>query len=186
MRLRYLAPLLFFWASNAFAQNTPVYQSGLPKTGHASAWISNGVIGDAGPASAGALTELGITNSGTPFCINDAAPPGPYHQLCFGALALGGGLLNYGPYNGGSTLPFSVTATGPLILNSQTQQIEAKNLPLTLTGNVQLCVSPTTGVLSQASTGGCGAGPAPPQFLLLQASAGDVLLQGGAGRIQLQ
>src|SRR5689334_992271 len=50
----------------------------------------------------GYLTELGITNTGAPFCINDALTNanGGYHQLCFGANALGGGLLSYNAYGG--------------------------------------------------------------------------------------
>jgi hypothetical protein len=171
-------------AHSAFAQNTPVYQSGLINRGHGSYWITNGVVGDAGPASAGNLTELGITNTGTPFCVNDALATGPYHQLCIGALALGGGLLNYGANNGAGQLPFTVSASGPLVLSSQINNIQAKNLPTNIAGSGQLCISPTTGVLSIA-TGGviCGGGLPPAQALLLN-GGGNILLNGG-GRILL-
>lgn len=175
---------LVLWNTPSRAQNTPVFQSGLINNGHASYWITNGVIADAGPASAGNLTELGITNTGTPFCITDALFSGPNHQLCLGALALGGGLLNYGSNNGAATLPFTVSTSGPLILNSQTQDIEAKNLPQPILGSVQLCVSPTTGVLSEASGGAqCGGGAPPVQALLL--NGGGYILQNGGGRILL-
>jgi len=69
-------------------------------------------IGDAGGAAGTTsgqtnyLTELGITNTGTPLCINDAFTNavGGYHQMCFGAKALGGGLISYNAYNGASAL----------------------------------------------------------------------------------
>lgn len=170
----------------AQAQNKPVFQSGLVKNGHASVWMSNGVIGDAGPADAGNLTELGITNTGTPFCVNDTLTTSPtgYHQFCIGALALGGGLLNYGNYGASSPLPFTVNATGALIFNSQTQVIEAKNLPPTSGDATVLCISPTTGNLSVSGQGGCGGPPIVISDLLLN-GGGYVLLNGGAGKIRL-
>jgi hypothetical protein len=173
----------------AAQQNQPVYQSGSIARGRAGYWINNGVIGDAGPANAGNITELGLTNTGTPFCINDQLTTNPtgYHQFCLGALALGGGLMNYGAYNGATPLPFTVSTGGPLIFNSAINDIEAKNLPLGLGGAVQLCISPTTGVLSIATGGAvCGGNTPPPQYVLLQGGAGYILLQGGAGRILLQ
>jgi hypothetical protein len=168
----------------AFAQHTPVFQSGLINRGHGSYWITNGVIADAGPASAGNLAELGITNTGTPFCINDVLPSGPYHQLCEGALALGGGLVSYQAYNGAAQLPLTVSASGPLILSSQINNIQAKNLPTNIAGSGQLCVSPATGLLSIALAGTlCGGGLPPAQALLL--NGGGYILQNGGGRILL-
>jgi hypothetical protein len=179
-----LAVMLMLLPGMAMAQNTPVYQSGLVTHGHASYWINSGVTGDAGSAAAGNLTELGITNTGTPFCINDVSPTGPYHQLCLGALALGGGLLNYGANNGASSLPFTVSTSGPLVLSSQVNNIQAKNLPIGQSGAVQLCISPTTGILSIAQGGvQCGGGAPPAQALLFN-HGGNVLLNGG-GRILL-
>lgn len=173
----------------AAAQNTPVYQSGLIAHGRASYWITNGVIGDAGPAAAGNITELGITNTGTPFCVKDQLTTSPtgYHQFCVGALALGGGLMNYQAYNGATALPFTVSVGGPLIFSSGINNIQAKNLPVGGAGAVQLCISPATGNLSIASNGVmCGGGAPPSQYVLLQGGAGYILLQGGAGRILLQ
>jgi hypothetical protein len=181
-----LALLLLASPHLAFAQNTPVYQSSTTPVvrGHAGYWVNNGVISDAGPASAGNLTELGITNTGTPFCVNDLLASGPYHQFCLGALALGGGLLNYQSYNGASQLPFTVSTSGPLVLSSQINDIQAKNLPVNVSGSSQLCISPTTGILSIA-TGGvlCGGGTPPAQALLL--NGGGYVLQNGGGRILL-
>lgn len=77
-------------------------------------------VGDAGGAAGstksgtGYLTELGITNTGTPFCINDALinAAGGYHQLCLGANTLGGGLISYNAYGGAAALPLSLNLNG--------------------------------------------------------------------------
>ena len=169
----------------ALAQNTPVYQNGGVVNGRGSCWLSNGVVGDCGPAAAGKVTELGITGPGTPFCINDVLTVGGpvQHQFCIGALALGGGLINYQPYNHAAALPFNVTTSGALVMSSQTQQIQAKNLPATVGAVSQLCINPTSGTLSVGTPTGCGTGPL-LSFLLAQ-QGGYILLQNG-GRIILQ
>ncbi len=70
------------------------------------------MIGDAGTAANGGLNTLGVTNTGTPICINDAAVTGGYHQLCLGANSLGGGLLSYNAFGGATTLPFQINING--------------------------------------------------------------------------
>lgn len=102
-------------------------QSGYPTgpfvVGHAlrsvqSAGVGSVVYGDAGGAAGsstfgfGYLTEIGITNTGTPFCINDALISGAYHQLCFGSFSLGGGILSYANFNGATALPFAKYVNG--------------------------------------------------------------------------
>lgn len=79
-------------------------------------------LGDAGGAAGsslpgqGYLTELGITNTGSPSCINDALTnaAGGYHQLCFGANALGGGLITYGALGGALPLGLNFNINGAL------------------------------------------------------------------------
>lgn len=110
MRTRILAFLAAALISGA--ASAQVKQSGVVTNGHAASWATTGVIQDAGTASSGVLTTLGITNTGVPLCINDAAITGGYHQLCFGANSLGGGLLSYNAYGGASTLPFQVNING--------------------------------------------------------------------------
>ena len=84
-------------------------------------------VGDAG-GSAGSskngqnyLTEIGITNTGTPLCVNDAltSAVGGYHQLCLGANALGGGLVSYNAYGGAAALPLSFEANGTTFIVGQ-------------------------------------------------------------------
>ena len=96
---------------SAFAQ---VRQSGNVTGGHVAQWTTSGVIQDGGTATNGSLTAVGITNTGTPFCINDALTTSAsgYHQICFGANSLGGGLLSYNAYGGASSLPFQVNING--------------------------------------------------------------------------
>lgn len=162
------------------AQNVPVYQSGLSVRGHGSMWVSHGVVEDAGTAGAGNVTELGITNSGTPFCVNDTLTTNPtgYHQFCVGAMAFGGGLMNYGAHGGAAALPMSVSTDGPIIFSSATNTIEAKNLPTGSSSAVQLCINPTTGALSMASASGCG-GVSQPGLLLVGGDTTSCILVGG-------
>lgn len=111
---------LVLWPLIAVAQspNVPVYQSGNMTPRHAPMFLDNGVIGDSGSAGGGSLgaglSELNITNSGTPFCINDGpiTSLGGYHQLCLGANALGGGLLSYQSYAGAPTQPLNCAING--------------------------------------------------------------------------
>lgn len=100
--------------------------NGVPKwadgyiPGHSVRQAADGVLSDGGGAAgsrtfgSGYLTELGITNTGTPLCINDAltSAPGGYHQLCLGANVLGGGILSYQAYGGAPTLPFNCNING--------------------------------------------------------------------------
>lgn len=118
-----VALLLLLAPNLAWAQNKPVFQSGLNITrGHAAVWQNNGVIADAGGANgsgilgSGYLTELGITNTGTPFCIDDAltSAVGGYHQLCLGANALGGGLISYNNFGAAVPLPLQFSINGSL------------------------------------------------------------------------
>jgi hypothetical protein len=101
--------------SLAFAQVQP---SGVFTPGHTvKALTATGrAVGDAGGAAGGpagtGLTEIGITATGLPFCINDGPTTGPYHQLCLGASALGGGLINFGAQNGASPTSLSIEING--------------------------------------------------------------------------
>jgi hypothetical protein len=101
----------------AFAQGNVV--GTVPTTpGHAARWTAPGVIGDAGGSGgsqlqgSGYLTELGITNTGTPLGINDALTSYPYHALTLGANAIGGGVLNYQANGGAQPLPFKICVNG--------------------------------------------------------------------------
>lgn len=89
-----------------------VRQSGIVNAGHATSWTTTGVIQDAGSAASGSITTLGVTNTGTPICINDGPITGSYHQLCLGANSLGGGLLSYNAYGGASNLPLQINVNG--------------------------------------------------------------------------
>lgn len=84
---------------------TPAAASGTPV-------VDAGGAAGVASLSYGHLSELGITNSGIPFCINDAANSGAYHQLCLGANSLGGGLIAYNAYGGASPLGLSVMING--------------------------------------------------------------------------
>lgn len=111
MNLRIVAALLFsvLVATPAFAQ---VRQSGGVTTGHVAQWATNGVIQDGGSALNGSINALGITATGTPFCINDSVASGQYHQLCFGSNSLGGGLISFNAYGGASNLPLQLNING--------------------------------------------------------------------------
>ena len=97
------------------------------------------VVGDAGGsagsalAGQGYLTEIGITNTGTPFCINDALTNSPtgYHQLCMGAG--GAAEVTYNAYGGATPGPLNFNINGANY-----------NFPGTGTGNI---VGPGTSVV---------------------------------------
>ena len=125
MRLVHFLLIGLLAAWSAWAQVQP---SGSFTPGHTARILNPGgtAIGDAGGSAgsakngSGYLTELGITNTGTPFCINDALTnaPGGYHQFCFGANALGGGLISYQALGGASPKPLVFNINGvnvPLI-----------------------------------------------------------------------
>lgn len=123
MKLRLLAiALLALTPSLAVAQVQP---SGNFTPGHAlkSLNATGTATGDAGGAAGGpanpsmtgpGLTEIGITNTGLPFCINDFPTDrvGGYHRLCLGANSLGGGVLSYDALNGALSLPFQFLING--------------------------------------------------------------------------
>lgn len=105
--------------------------------GHAVRQNSQGVLGDAGGAIGSTtpnskyLTELGVTNTGTPVCINDALITGPYHALCFGSnVANGGALLSYQALKGAAPLPLVLNVNGTPINLSNI--VSAASPPITL------------------------------------------------------
>lgn len=106
----------------AFAQSGgPVKQNGNVTPGHSVVWTSNGTIQDAGSATAGLLTELGVTkNGGCGIGINQFPLSQSFNQMCFGVDSVGGyfNIQNFG----GLTLPslrFIVNGTTfPLIPGS--------------------------------------------------------------------
>lgn len=71
------------WSAVAPAQ--PVNQNGPITSGHAASWTSPGVIQDAGPATSGLITELGVTKrGGCAIGVNSGPLSGPFNELCFG------------------------------------------------------------------------------------------------------
>jgi len=116
--LAVLALAIGLISGTASAQtNAPVYSTGVLTPGHGVVLLQNqtpgsaAIVGDAGPALAGNYTEIGITNTGLPFCIRDSVGPG-YHIFCLGANSLGGGLLTYSAQGGASPLPLQFSVNG--------------------------------------------------------------------------
>ena len=101
-----------------------VQQSGSVTPGHAAQWVTSGVVKDAGPATAGNLTELGITrNGGLPFCISTALGAltgAPYQQMCLSVTSAGAGRIDLNAYNGASQLPFIIAIGGVPVFTSGT------------------------------------------------------------------
>ena len=188
MRIALIILMLTITSQTALAQNKPVFQSGLVAHGRPTYWMTDGVVGDPGSAQSSRITELGITNTGLPFAINDqlTTSSSGYHQLSIGSFALGSGLINYQAHGGASPAPLNVNVDGPMVISSKPGVVKITGLPTAPGGAIQLCISPTTGALSIAGNGvTCGGGTPPAQFVLLQ-GGGFLLLQGGAGKVQLQ
>ena len=160
----------------AVAQNQPVFQAGTITVGHAPIWVAPGVVSDAGSAASGNLTELGITATGTPLCINDAlvSSPGGYHQLCFGALALGGGIISYQAYGGATALPLLCDING---LTQNCLGNTVSGLAVATSNAVLMATSTTAGQTSILRLGVNNPGDAPP--LLFTASGSPCTISGG-------
>lgn len=135
MRLVHFLLIGLLAAGSAWAQVQP---SGTFTPGHTARILNPGgtSIGDAGGSAGSALpgqdylTELGITNTGTPLCINDALTnaPGGYHAFCLGANALGGGIISYQALGGAAQQPLIFNVNGvniPLVPGSVTGLPEA-------------------------------------------------------------
>lgn len=143
--------LIAAWSASALAQNIPVFETGTITPGHPAKFLTNGVIGDAGGAAGGpsgsGFTELGITNTGTPFCVTDAPITSltGYHQLCLGANALGGGLVSYQAYGGASPLPLSCNINGTVYSCFPTGgNVVAPTSPFPVAGNAVIWNGGTT------------------------------------------
>lgn len=126
MRLRgaFLAVVLSLSPALVFAQG--IQPSGSHFTpGHTVRVLNSQgtAVGDAGGAAgsaipgSGYLSELGITNTGCPFAINDAPTnaPGGYHALSLCSNALGTGAeLSYNAFGGAVPLPLNCNVNGTI------------------------------------------------------------------------
>ena len=150
--MKKILALLLLSTSLAHAQ---VKQSGNITPGHPAMWTTNGVIGDGGPPSNGALSGLGWTYNGTGACQNSAAITGAYNQLCLGTTTTGGGYLSFfnkaGATGGlffnvnGTIYPFPFTGTGTVT-------------SITAGANITLVPNPCTTTCVIAASGGGGGG----------------------------
>ena len=137
---RLAAIFLLALGATASSAQTSVRQSGNITPGHAVKWISPGVIGDAGTATAGALSTLGVTNSGGPgFCVNSAAITAPYNQMCFTVTTNGGTKISSYTYNGAISPGFTFD------INGVTQGFLAASG--SITNNDLACFDGTTGTI---------------------------------------
>jgi len=111
---------LLLVCSAASAQS--VQQSGTVTAGHVPAWVASGVVKDGGPATAGNITELGITkNGGLPFCISTstgAITGTPYDQMCLSATLNGAARIDVNSYNGAASIPFIIALNGTPVFTS--------------------------------------------------------------------
>lgn len=143
-----------------------VQQSGTVTPGQAARWITNGVIGSAGPATNGALTTLGVTSSAAcAIGVNSAAISSPtgYQQLCLGFNGVNG-VVSLTGLGGAST------AGGiQIVANGNTFQIGGANWLSAILDNQ---FSPAQGaVIYRGATSWTALAPG---------AAGQALLSGGA------
>lgn len=102
-----------WWGGQGLAAN-PVQQSGNVTPGHVPIWVAPSVVKDGGPATQGAITELGITkNGGLPFCIVTGPTSSPgYAQLCLGVSLNGAGFISLTPYGNATSIPLNLIIDG--------------------------------------------------------------------------
>lgn len=118
---KYLLAFIVLASSPTLAQ--PVQQSGTVTPGHPLQWVTNGVAKDAGPASNGTLTGVGVQSSGLGYCQNSGPLSGTYTSLCSGfvggvpTIAVGGtsgqNVINFNL--NGSIYPFPGNGNGNVI-----------------------------------------------------------------------
>lgn len=117
MRTFLIAALAALICGPAFGQT--VIQSGTITPGHPSSFVSSGVIRDAGSATNGFMTELGIfRNGGLADCVTASTiarqsfnpASSPYTQMCNGVTMGGPGVITLNSYNGAApgTLEFLI------------------------------------------------------------------------------
>lgn len=105
-----LSLLTFLFLSSALAQ---VQQSGTVTPNHLTSWTTSGVVKDAGSATAGTVTELGIVkNGGDAMCIRSASSPNPYERMCFGIDSAGSAAININSIGGAPSPTFSLNING--------------------------------------------------------------------------
>ena len=81
-----------------------IVQSGSVTPGHVGSWTTDGILQDGGPASAGNLTEIGVTNNGNvAIAINSGTITSGYTQFGMSVNSGGTAVLSVESYNGGST-----------------------------------------------------------------------------------
>jgi len=118
LRKTLLAILIALFPAVALAQGSGNFTAGhaLRATGNGAQYSDGGAATGSAIFGSGYLTELGITNTGLPLCINDALTnaTGGYHRLCLGANSLGGGLISYDALGGASPLPLQFSVNGTL------------------------------------------------------------------------
>lgn len=149
-----LLPLILF----PLAAAAQVVQSGTITPGHAAAWATDGVLRDAGTAAAGALSTLGITGTGTPFCINSASTSSPtgYNQFCLGLNGTAA-TISVQNYGSATALPIKFTTNGVTALQISAtgdfqQTLAAGKLLVGSASNIATPVT-MTGVCSLTSAG---------------------------------
>lgn len=168
--------------------------------GHVATWIYNGILGNAqGAAGCPAtgcnlITDFGITAPGTPFCINDGltTAQGGYHQLCFGANSLGGGLISYNAYGGAAALPLQYLVNGNPVSGIQGSVALAPpsntlNKALTITQSLAGTQTSGANLANQISVtnAGLNGGSGFTSSLYIEQDVNSPLVQGGQDTLEL-
>lgn len=148
LKLMVPAFVLLAALSTGNAPRAQVKQSGNVTPGHAVKWTSTGVVSDAGTASSGSLSSLGVTASGPGICQNSGPTTGAFNRICLNATSTAGGisLENIGGASGGFTFT----------LNGVAQGLATVTLPVSV--NDFACFADTSGTLKDC--GGSLIGPA--------------------------
>lgn len=138
------------------------------------------VWGDAGGAAgsntfgAGYLSELGITNTGTPLCINDELTFAGYHQLCLGANSGGAGIISYSAVGGAPQQNFVISVNGQNLVTPGT--VSGMPFAASTAALQSLASTYSTSVLRLDTVIGVGAPP-----VVYTSSSNACSLNAGAG-----
>lgn len=143
---------LFLFMPAAWGQQG-IQQSGSVTPGHASRWISNGVLGDAGTAADSPITTFGVTsaNAGA-FCVSSGrSTAAGRQQLCFGAPSSGNAVISLQNYGAASAVSLDFVINGiTYSFPSALSSITIGSTPI-IGGSNGTCLYDNNGVVGEIS-----------------------------------
>lgn len=142
------AALILLSAAQVLAQS--VQQSGTVTAGHATRWVSNGIIGDSGTANDSPVTTFGVTSNTTAgICVSSGrSTAAGRQQLCLGAPLGAAGIISLQNYGTATAQDLNLVINGTTITIPTGGSGTIPTVTLPLVNLQRICASGTTGLLA--------------------------------------